>query len=314
MATPTRPPTQVANPTASLPTQVTPAPTSGLLSSPSETAPASSTPVPSASSGPMVTVPILYQHRVVPLPQGIGTWTYTARQTFLATDTLPWSFAAQLDWLDAHSYTTILPRDLVEHWDRGVPLPARCVILTFDDGYPEWVSTVLPLLKRHHMTAEFYVTLDAIADGRLSWADVRTLAAAGMGIGAHDVHHVQLAMLGPHRPPASTALMTYEVTEARRIIGNELGRPPDSIAYVGGGFDAALVGIVRRAGYSTARTIIRGVVQSPADRWTLHVSRIGVWDDVVDPTACVNDPSEATCAIRLPLTTFPQRVSGAAPG
>ena len=93
-ATPTRPPTQVANPTASLPTQVTPAPTSGLLSSPSETAPASSTPVPSASSGPMVRVPILYQHRVVPLPQGIGTWTDTARQTFLATDTLPWSFAA----------------------------------------------------------------------------------------------------------------------------------------------------------------------------------------------------------------------------
>jgi peptidoglycan/xylan/chitin deacetylase (PgdA/CDA1 family) len=176
------------------------------------------------------------------------------------------------------------------------------------------VSTVLPLLKLHHMTAEFYVTLDAIADGRLSWADVRTLAAAGMGIGAHDVHHIQLAMRGPNRPPASTAAMTHEVTDARRIIGNELGRPPDSMAYVGGGFDAALVGIVRRAGYSTARTIIRGVVQSPADRWTLHVSRIGVWDDVVDPTACVNDPSEATCAIRLPLTTFPQRVSGAAPG
>ena len=91
-------------------------------------------------------VPILYQHRVVPLPQWIGTWTYKARQTFLATDTLPWSFAAQLDWLEAHGYTTILPRDLAEHWDRGVPLPARCVILTFDDGYPEWVSTVLPLL------------------------------------------------------------------------------------------------------------------------------------------------------------------------
>src|SRR5450759_4590460 len=50
------------------------------------------------------------------------------------------------DWLEAHGYTTILPRDLAEHWDRGVPLPARCVILTFDDGYPEWVSTVLPLL------------------------------------------------------------------------------------------------------------------------------------------------------------------------
>jgi len=99
----------------------------------------------------MVTMPILYQHRVVPLPQGIGTWTYTARQTFLATDTLPWSFAAQLDWLEAHGYTTILPRDLVEHWDRGAPLPARCVILTFDDGYSTAYGKISPA---NHVLAE----------------------------------------------------------------------------------------------------------------------------------------------------------------
>jgi peptidoglycan/xylan/chitin deacetylase (PgdA/CDA1 family) len=326
-ATPVPPPTQSASPTASEPTLVTPGPTTGLTLSPPETSPSSPpatappspadtspTSAPSASSGPIITVPILYQHRVVPLPQGIGTWTYAARQTFLGIDTLPWAFAAQLDWLDAHGYTTILPRDLAARWDRGVPLPARPVILTFDDGYPEWVTTVLPLLERHHMKAEFYLTLDAIAAGRLSWADVRTLGAAGMGIGAHDVHHVQLTMLGGERPPASSTVMTYEVTEARRVIGTEVGTPPDSMAYVGGGFDSTLVAIVKRAGYSTARAIVRGVVQSPADRWSLHVSRIGVWDDVPDPAACVDDPDETTCAIRSPLTIFPVRVSGAAPG
>ena len=55
------------------------------------------------------------------------------------------------------------------------------------------------------MVAEFYLTLDAIKNGNLTWKQVRRLAAAGNGIGAHDVHHVQLAALGPGRARASTA-------------------------------------------------------------------------------------------------------------
>jgi len=47
-------------------------------------------------------------------------------------------------------------------------------------------------MRERGMVAEFYVTLDAIRVGALRWSDVRCLAAAGNGIGAHDVHHVQL--------------------------------------------------------------------------------------------------------------------------
>jgi peptidoglycan/xylan/chitin deacetylase (PgdA/CDA1 family) len=267
-----------------------------------------------AWAGPRVPVPILYQHRVLPLPPDIGTWTASARKGFLETDTLPWAVEAQLDWLLANGYHTILPRDLVAHWDRGAPLPIRPVILSFDDGYGEWLSTLLPMLVRHGMVAELYVTLDALASGHLTWADIRTLAAAGMGIGAHDVHHVQLAMLGSGRKPASLATMTSEVTEARRILGAQLGTPPDSMAYVGGGFDASLVAAVQKAGYTSARALIRGVVQSPDQRWTLHVSRISVWDDVLDQAGCLAAPSEATCALDAGLPTFARRVSGEAPG
>ena len=33
-------------------------------------------------------------------------------------DVVPAAFEAQLDWLMANGYTTILPRDLAAHWDR----------------------------------------------------------------------------------------------------------------------------------------------------------------------------------------------------
>jgi len=84
------------------------------------------------------------------------------------------------------------------------------------------------------------------------------------------------------RPPAAVAEMWEEIHEARAIIGQEIGTPPDSMAYVGGGFDPTLESLVRRAGYTTARSILRGIDQTPGHRFTLRVVRIGSRDDVVD--------------------------------
>ena len=244
-------------------------------------------------------VPILYYHRVEAPPVEFATWSRTRQSAFLAYDAIPTAFAAQLDWLAANGYTTILPRDLAAHWDDGAALPPHPVILSFDDGFHDWISTVLPLLQAHGMVAEFYVTGSAIADGHINWTEVRTLAAAGDGIGAHDVHHVQLAMLGAHRPPGSAATMWAEVSGMRTLITSEIGIAPDSMAYVGGGFDATLEALVRKAGYTTARSIVRGIVQSSALRFELRVVRIGVHDDVADMLTGALVPGLPTFVARM---------------
>jgi peptidoglycan/xylan/chitin deacetylase (PgdA/CDA1 family) len=244
-------------------------------------------------------VPIIYMHRVVGVPADYDSWSAKKRAAFIDYDIIPTAFAAQLDWLQAHGYTTILPRDLAAHWDRGAPLPARPVILTFDDGSPSWTGTILPMLRARHMVAEFYLTLDAIAHHQIDWAGVRALAAAGNGIGAHDVHHVQLAMLGHGRAAASPAEMWFEVHQPRVVITEQLGVAPDSLAYVGGGFDRTLEALVERAGYTTARTIERGIAQSPARRFELRVVRIGPFDDVVDVTTGELVPGLPTFSARM---------------
>jgi peptidoglycan/xylan/chitin deacetylase (PgdA/CDA1 family) len=269
-------------PTTAAPPSITPA------SAPPPSAPPSPVPSPVPSAPPSFpplaagVVPILYLHRVEAPPVDFSAWPVEKQQTFLAYDVLPSAFEAQLDWLQAHGYTTILPRDLARHWDRGTPLPPRPVIISLDDGFPSWNRTVLPMLEAHHMVAEFYLTIDAISYGRMSWDDVRALARAGNGIGAHDVHHIQLTALGPDKPPASIAAMWAEIHGARVIIGQEIGILPDSMAYVGGGFDANLVSLVRQAGFTTARSILHGIDQTRAHRFTLRVVRIGVRDDVAD--------------------------------
>jgi peptidoglycan/xylan/chitin deacetylase (PgdA/CDA1 family) len=271
----------VARPSAaaSPATQSSPTP-SGLASAARRARPRTAR-VAATAPAPAV-VPILYYHRVQPLPEGFAKWPAASRQRFLENDILPVAFAAQLDWLQAQGYTTILPRDLATHWDYGTPLPERPVMITFDDGSHDWMSQVLPMLEERGMVAEFYLTLDAIAHGNLTWKQVRRLAAAGNGIGAHDVHHVQLAAFGDGRKAISKATMWSEVSEARRIIGENVGVFPDSMAYVGGGYDDTLVELVRNAGYTTARSIVRGLRQTAARRFTLRVVRVGAHDDVSD--------------------------------
>ncbi len=234
-------------------------------------------------------VPIVYYHRVESIPPEFRHWGAKRRRTFLAYDSLPAAFEAQLDWLRAHGYTTILPRDLAAHWDTGARLPDRPVILAFDDGSKTWLRKVLPALRERGMVAEFYLTLDAIEHGNLSWAQVRRLARAGNGIGAHDVHHVQLAGAPGHKA-ASRKRMFREVDGARRAIAAHVGVAPDSMAYVGGGYNARLIRQVRRAGYTTARSVVRGIHQDPAHRFTLRVVRVAARDDVLSVAAGTVDP------------------------
>jgi peptidoglycan/xylan/chitin deacetylase (PgdA/CDA1 family) len=265
--------------------------------------PASTAPSPGASLPPIPAgaVPILYLHRVEAPPPEWATWSKAKRAAFLQYDVTPAAFAAQLDWLVEHGYTTILPRDLAAHWDTGASLPKRPVIITLDDGSHDWVTTVLPMLQTRHLVAEFYLNVDRIKYGHITWDEVRTLAAAGNGIGGHDVRHVQLAMLGASHPPASSTVMWDEVNGARSTIAKEVGVAPDSMAYVGGGFNANLERLVEKAGYTTARSILRGIVQTKADRFQLRVVRIGSGDDVLDVVA-------GTMVAGLP--TFTARMHG----
>jgi peptidoglycan/xylan/chitin deacetylase (PgdA/CDA1 family) len=259
---------------------------------------AAPTAIPAAAEG---VVPILYYHRVEPIPTGFANWSKQSKNAFLVDDLMPYALVAQLDWLKAQGYTTILPRDLAAHWDSGKPLPRRPIIVTFDDGFSSWRTFVLPQLQKRKMVAEFYVVLANVGRS-ISWNDVKTLAKAGMGIGSHDVQHVQLA---GGVPTASTAAMRYQVTESKRQLEAQTGVVVDSIAYVGGGYDATLMQLAHDAGYLTARSIERGVQQSAAIRYHLHVSRVSWHDDVTDLY-------KGTMAAGLP--TFAKRVSGANPG
>ncbi|MEU4167417.1 polysaccharide deacetylase family protein [Streptomyces sp. NPDC026665] len=169
----------------------------------------------------------------------------------------PRTFVEQLDMIAGSGLHVIPLRRLVAAQAGGPPVPPRSAVLTFDDGYADFASTVAPLLAARGLPATLYVTTGALEpSGRgpfpsvatLTWDQVRELDRAGVEIGGHTETHPQLDTL----PRASAR---EEVEGCKRRIEDELGHGVDSFAYPHGYSSRTVRALVREAGWTSAAAI-----------------------------------------------------------
>lgn len=74
-------------------------------------------------------------------------------------------FRAQLKAIRRHC-SPLRFDELVDHLDRGKPLPPRSVLITFDDGYDDNYRVAFPLLRDEGMSAMFFVSTGHVDSGR----------------------------------------------------------------------------------------------------------------------------------------------------
>lgn len=198
-----------------------------------------------------VRVPVLMFHRVATLA---GPTTAVERDLTVA----PAVFRAQMDWLAANGYHPITQARLFRALYLGDRLPRRPVVLTFDDGYVDAVTTILPVLQKRRWPATFFViTGRAGARAFLTWPQMAALDRAGMDVSSHTVDHVELPGLSPEQ-------RMRELRDSRRALEHHLGHPVYWFAYPAGRFDAASGAAVRQAGYLLAYTTAYGSTISSA--------------------------------------------------
>ena len=204
-----------------------------------------------------VRIPILVYHfiRVNPL---------AGDRVGAALSVTPADFTAQMAWLAAHGYRTITPAQLVQVLrERRQPV-GRIVMLTFDDGFDDFATTAVPILRHFGFTAVDYVVSGFIGlPGYMTEAQIRQVDAEGMTIGAHTVHHVPLAQL-----PITTA--AREVTQSKAALQAILGHPVLDFAYPYGSVSPAVEVIVRAAGFRSAVTTLGGIGQPDTDAYGLR--------------------------------------------
>jgi len=160
----------------------------------------------------------------------------------------PELFEQHMAWLHDQGYTT-MRMDAVARCLRGeARCPARAVALTFDDGYEDAFTTVLPTLQRYSFTATFFIISGIVGQpGYMSWEQLAALRDAGMEIGAHTIDHLDLTSL-------DLAESEHQITQSKADLERELKIGVVSFCYPTGLYNAAIEEQVRAAGYMSATT------------------------------------------------------------
>lgn len=205
-------------------------------------------------------MPVLTYHRVHTMP-AVG-------QPDLIVD--PANFAAELQALHYGGYHTISQAQLFDALYKGAALPSKPIIISVDDGYVDDVRTILPDLQRLHMIATFFVITGRMSEpGFLSADQIRQLDRAGMDVGDHTAHHLDL-------PKLPSSELQSETAGSKQVLEHVLGHPVYYFAYPFGAYDDTVVRTLQSAGFTMAYTTQGGITESttaPLTMPRIHVGR-----------------------------------------
>ena len=95
----------------------------------------------SADGSALPTLPILMYHHCLE-EERLGKWVVSVSE-----------FEGDLKYIQSQGYTTIVVQDLLDHYQKGTPLPEKPIMITIDDGHLSAYTYLYPLLKQYNMKA-----------------------------------------------------------------------------------------------------------------------------------------------------------------
>jgi peptidoglycan/xylan/chitin deacetylase (PgdA/CDA1 family) len=208
-------------------------------------------------------VPILMYHLVNAPPAG------TAYPELWVP---PAAFRAQMHALAGAGYRGVTLDALLDNWQRGIALPRKPVVVSFDDGYGSQVRNAMPVLRSLGWPGVLNLEVKNLSiAGGITKRQVRRLIAAGWEIDAHTLTHRDLTTLDP-------ATVRHEVGGSRAALRRDFHVLVDGFAYPAGRYDATAEAAVRAAGFRAAVTTEPGLAHMEADRAALPRIRVNGTD------------------------------------
>ena len=193
--------------------------------------------------------------------------------------TMPVSlFDEQMDQLRELGYTAVALEDVLGHYVDGDPLPAKAVLITFDDGYHDNLDNAADVLRKYGYPAVLFVPIGYLDDSHplphderlaaegllnptVDWDELGELERQGIRIESHGISHRPLADLEVDEA-------AREITLSKLRLEERLGRPVRAFSYVKGSeahYKPVHLSIVRQAGYDLAFTAVSGANSASTD-------------------------------------------------
>lgn len=194
-------------------------------------------------------VPILMYHHVAPVRKG-SPLLYVS----------PSQFDAQLTYLHDHGYDVVTLQQVYAAWMNEGSLPAKPVVLSFDDGYVDQYRYAAPLLRSFGDPAVLNLIVHNLGRA-FTEVMVAQMIAWGWEIDSHTITHRDLTRLLPRQ-------VRYELVGSRNVLRRSFGVSVNFFCYPGGAQNPTVVEAVRKAGYLGATGIQYGLAD-PAQLFSL---------------------------------------------
>jgi peptidoglycan/xylan/chitin deacetylase (PgdA/CDA1 family) len=182
----------------------------------------------------------------------------------------PADLDVQLAWLAENGFTAITLQELLYHLALGWPLPARPIVLTFDDGYWDAYHNAFPLLQKYGFVGTFFIITDRITYGDhnyATWGQIIEMHNAGMDIQSHTRTH-------PDLRGQSDVELLWQIQGSREAIEARMDKEVHFFCYPSGRYDEAAIQALKQYGYWAAVTTEYGATHTFEDIFTLKRVRI----------------------------------------
>ena len=146
-------------------------------------------------------------------------------------------------WLAKEGYEGVTLDEVERAWYHGGSLPAKPIVITFDNGYPEQVTFAPKVLSRYGWPGVLF----EITEEHLRPDEIRPIIEIGWEVDSHSATHPNLTEL-------SGKELEYQVAASRRYLQRKFGVPSDNFCYPSSEYDAATIAAVKEAGYVGAVT------------------------------------------------------------
>jgi len=187
----------------------------------------------------------------------------------------PDDFTKQVDWLAQQGYHTITLSDLYQHWYGQGSLPAKPIVLTFDDGYHDNYTVAYAAMQKYGFVGSIFIYVNKFKHGNsISIAEVQELIAAGWEIGCHSYTHSDLTTV-------DSGSLLKETYAARSELQEKLGVDISAFCYPSGEYNNSVLEAVANAGFTFAVTTDYGLASIKQNPLKLKRIRIngsdGIW-------------------------------------
>jgi peptidoglycan/xylan/chitin deacetylase (PgdA/CDA1 family) len=202
-------------------------------------------------------VPVLCYHQIKSLPPGKGDGYSVA----------PKDFEAHMKMLHDSGYQSILPNQLYQYYVNSAALPAKPVMITFDDNTIGQYTIAAPAMERYGFRGVFFVMTVALnKPGYMSAQQIQDLHARGHTIGCHTWDHHDVRTYTP-------ADWITQLHKPTRQLENITAAPVQYFAYPFGAWNSNAIDTLRARGYKLAFILnTKGSSENPL----LSVRRISI--------------------------------------